>query len=366
VVVAAGAAQRDAEEVLAEHVELLVDNVELAFLRVAVGGDDVEQGQVAGGDKVGGALLGRAGRQQVAGQLLPHKLVERPVAVEGVDDVLAVPPRFRIGRRRRRPAHVGVAGQVEPVPAPALAEVPRAEQVIHHPGQPLRRWVGQRPGQLLGRRRQAGEDVVDAAEQDMPFGVGGGFQPLRLQPGQDEAVDVAARPGNVPDGGGRRPSEGPQRPQPLPLLLRRFPGRLHRLRPRIGRTDLHPVDEVGNDLIGQLPRGGHLQVLVLEGLDEQALSRTARYQGRPAAAPPAQAVAAIQTQVSLHPSRLGRVAGVAVLDQHRPNLRLEEVDAARVVRCRGQTRRRQRQDRPQHERSSSHRQPPDRTSAPSA
>lgn len=70
VVVAAGTAQGNAEKVLPQNVNLFVDHIELALFRVAVGGDDVEQCQVAGGDQVIGFFFRRGGRQEVSGELL--------------------------------------------------------------------------------------------------------------------------------------------------------------------------------------------------------------------------------------------------------------------------------------------------------
>ena len=70
--------------------------------------------------------------QQVAGDLLDDELVVGQVAVEGVDDPVAVEPDLArlvllvaVG--------VGVAGRVEPEPAPALAVVGRGEQPVDQP-----------------------------------------------------------------------------------------------------------------------------------------------------------------------------------------------------------------------------------------
>ena len=74
--------------------------------------------------KPGGDLLLQRGRgQQVAGQLLDRELVERLVAVDGVDDPVAVKVRVRPQRIVEVAGAVGIAREVEPVPAPAFAEV---------------------------------------------------------------------------------------------------------------------------------------------------------------------------------------------------------------------------------------------------
>ena len=71
----------------------------------------------------------RRARQQVAGDLLDDELVVGQVAVEGVDDPVAV--EADLARLVLLVAvGVGVAGGVEPDPAPALAVVRRVQQPI--------------------------------------------------------------------------------------------------------------------------------------------------------------------------------------------------------------------------------------------
>ena len=76
-------------------------------------------------------VLGRV-RQQVAGELLDRELVERLVGVERPDDVVAVGPD-RARRVVGVAGRVGVAGQVEPHPAPVLAVGGLGEQAIDEP-----------------------------------------------------------------------------------------------------------------------------------------------------------------------------------------------------------------------------------------
>ena len=60
-------------------------------------------------------------REEVAGELLAEELVVGLVAVEGVDHPVAVPPGVRQRVVAVLAGGVGVADEVEPVPAPALA-----------------------------------------------------------------------------------------------------------------------------------------------------------------------------------------------------------------------------------------------------
>ena len=60
---------------------------------------------------------------------------------------------------------VGVAGDVEPVAGPSLAEVRRGQQPIDGGLVPGIAGVGGEIGQLFGRRRQADEIVVQSAQK---------------------------------------------------------------------------------------------------------------------------------------------------------------------------------------------------------
>ena len=70
-------------------------------------------------------------RQQVAGELFDRELFERQVAIEGIDHPIAVHPdlTLSVGVVAVR---IGVAGDVEPVPAPALAIGGRIKQALHN------------------------------------------------------------------------------------------------------------------------------------------------------------------------------------------------------------------------------------------
>ena len=92
--------------------------------------------------------VGVAGDQLVAGELLHDEAVVGLVRVEAADDVVAVPPGVGPGLVELVAVGVGVAGQVEPVPAPALAVTRDGEQPVDDLLPRLR-------GRRRGRRRRS-------------------------------------------------------------------------------------------------------------------------------------------------------------------------------------------------------------------
>src|SRR5205085_3712260 len=72
--------------------------------------------------------------QEIAGQVLDDELVVADIRVERPDDVIAVLKGVGNDGIEFVSTTLGVADQVEPVAAPALAEVWRGEQPIDHLG----------------------------------------------------------------------------------------------------------------------------------------------------------------------------------------------------------------------------------------
>ncbi len=125
----------------------------------------------AGRDLLLVALRLRRGWQEVAGDLLANELVVRLVAVERVDHVIAITPGVRIGDIARWAGRFGIAGDVEPVPAPALAERRRSEEAIDQLLVADASCVGHECVDLGGRRRQAGEVEGQPADQRHAIGI---------------------------------------------------------------------------------------------------------------------------------------------------------------------------------------------------
>ena len=130
VVVAPGAAEGQAQEGRAGRVggvgQPLVVELALDHRRLLQRRADAVQ-------RAGGDGLGVVGPQLVAGDLLLDEAVERLVGVQGADHVVAVAPGVGIEVVGLEAAGVGVAGHVEPVPAPALAVLRRGEQAVDQP-----------------------------------------------------------------------------------------------------------------------------------------------------------------------------------------------------------------------------------------
>ena len=146
----------------------------------------------AGGD----LLVVGGGRQQVARQLLGGELVERHVAVQGVDHPVAVLPD-RARAVNAVAVGVGVAGGVEPVLAPPLAVVRAGEQAVDLLLVGVGGPVIQELVQFLRSRRQAGQVQADAAQERGLWRFGRRLDPFLFESREDEPVDRVAAPGRV-------------------------------------------------------------------------------------------------------------------------------------------------------------------------
>ena len=131
---------------------------------------------IAGGDD----RLGRDVVQLVAGELLGDELVVRFVVVQGANHVVAITPYKGLGPVAFITVGLGVANQIEPMPAPAFAVVRRLEQVIDHALERPGRTIGQKRFDFLGRRGQADQVVVGATQYRMSRGRGGRLQACLL------------------------------------------------------------------------------------------------------------------------------------------------------------------------------------------
>ena len=170
-VVASRTADRQAEERLADLVDLLVDHVDAQLRLVGLDDREVAQQEEAGGDQVGRSLLRPSRGEEVAGDLLADETVERLVGVQRRDDVIAVSPGMLGEEVIGRPDLVGVADKVEPVPGPPLAERRRRQQPIDDAFAGPGRRVGHERFDLLGRRRQAGQVERDPAQPGVAIGI---------------------------------------------------------------------------------------------------------------------------------------------------------------------------------------------------
>ncbi len=256
--------------------------------------------------------------------------------VERGDDVVAVAPGVAVGDVLVQAVGVGVAGHVEPVPAPALAVV-RARPAA---------------GRRRGRRRRGDSSARNASTSS---GVGGrpvrsnvarrisvrlsaagaGRSPCASSSRQDEAIERRASPSRIADAWQRRLARRLEGPEPAAVLD--VDDSLLRPRPRpalggplvavgIGRPDLDPLLEVGDLLIRELLLRRHLQVAVRvpHRLNQQAIVRLARHDRRPSLSAAQNAARRVEPQsrrLLLRPMTL-----VALLDKQRADLLLEKGD----------------------------------------
>ena len=132
------------------------------------------------------------GPQLVGRDLLLHEGGVGLVAIERLDHPIAIPPggdEEVIGLEAGR---VGVAHQVEPVAAPALAVPRRREQAVDELFVGVGRLVVDELLHLLGRGRQAVQVEIGAAGEGAAVGFGSEVEFLLLELGEDEGVDGIA------------------------------------------------------------------------------------------------------------------------------------------------------------------------------
>ena len=167
VVVTARAGDGHALEGFADDVDLVVDDFGLVradvHRRVAV----LTEPPPGGGQPalVPAAILGKAGFDLVAGDVLFHKAVVGHVVIKRADYIIAIAPNFLVCEIKLMPKRLRIAHQIQPVPRPAFAEVRRGQKLIHDHCERLLRVVPQKQINLLRCGRQSGEVKIRAANQ---------------------------------------------------------------------------------------------------------------------------------------------------------------------------------------------------------
>ena len=253
----------------------------------------------AGGDQGIEIALG----EQVAGKLLDGELVEGQIAIQRVDDPLAVAPRPGARAIFFVAIAIRVARQVEPVARPLLAVVRGIEQPVHIALVGVGARVGGEFAYLFGSGRQAGEVETDAAQQGELGGFGRGRDALLFQAGEDEIVDFVARPGAIAHRGRRGPLNFLEAP------VRGAGGPLHAL--------IDPGAQQ-SDLVGGEVRAHRRHEFVAgpgDAQDEAALRALARDDVLAGGAPLEGGLLGIQAQAA-H-LLLRAVAGVAAFGEQR-------------------------------------------------
>ena len=269
------------------------------------------------------------------------------------DHVIAIAPGVGIGEVVVHAVGVGVADDVQPVPAPALAVSRRREQPVDDALERLRRIVAQERVDLFERRRNPQQVERRPPEERPLVGRRRGMQPGGLEPCQDEPVDRRSRPSPR-----RRPSAAwvPRHPK-RPELPR---GSGHRgtvppsatgvedvARKRARGPHLDPGGERLDLGRRELLLGRHRDVaFVADGEDQQALGGFAADDGRTGYAAFQERLQRVHAQIRLALARIGAVTAKALLGQDRTDLVLEEGDppGQRRIRTAGRHRTGQKQD----------------------
>ena len=220
----------------AHGIELFVDDVHAQQFLVLLFEVVVAERQEPRRHHLSALLFVTRGGEKIAGDLLADEAVEGEIVVEGVDDVIAITPGFLQDEATKR-QRFGVAGDVEPVPAPAFAELRHGEQLIDGVGHRLveiflgRLFEGVH---LLRRRRQADEIEVKPAHQNASRSVRRGLDLLVFDSAKNEGVDIAIAPILVLDDGDGRLGHGAIRPEIAARLDR---GRYDLARPAAASAD---------------------------------------------------------------------------------------------------------------------------------
>ena len=313
VVVAAGAADGQPEDGGADDVGALDEDFVAADGDVLVAGIAADRAEAV--KPRGGCQLGIVRRDFVAGDLLGEKLVERFVAVQRVDHVVAEAPGFRKTAVILEALGLGEAHHVEPVAREMLAVVRTREQAIDDALVSVGRFVGEEGHRFLRCRRQAGEIEVNAAEELGLGRGGGGREGVRLQLCEHETINGAGGPRGLFHRGRRGGFHWLKRPVAASLLWIR--GGVERLRlrtARIGRAHLDPAFEIRDHRGGELwflRRHLQIGVLVADSLEKEALG-VARDEDGAGVAAGEQAGLEIEAEVSAQFLRLGGMTVVAL------------------------------------------------------
>src|SRR5262245_46884996 len=206
VVVAAGASDRQAEKRFREYVDAIIEAVSLVLPHVHGRVEFFPQKPKPGGQD-GLIETGRIDAsvfQQIAGNVFGHKLIVGQILIQCADDVIAV----LVGIRQIvvvlvSPAF-GIAYQIQPVPAPALAELRRSQKAINQYLEIGILQCGMRNAEYgikaVFAWRQTNEVEMQAANQSSRISGWGRFESILFQLRKNEAVNRASRPGGVSHG----------------------------------------------------------------------------------------------------------------------------------------------------------------------
>ena len=131
VVVAARATESQSLKGPAQGIELVIHDIHAEFLFVGVHDCPGPDGQEARGHDLLTTLVVGFPGQNVSRDLLLNEAVVGLVGIERIDDVVAISPGLPCRDAATLTQTVGIAGQIEPVPSPALTESRRPQKPVN-------------------------------------------------------------------------------------------------------------------------------------------------------------------------------------------------------------------------------------------
>ena len=223
--------------------------------------------------------------------------------------------------------------------SPSLAVVRRGQQAIDEVLVGVRRPIVHERLHLFERRLVAEQIDVGARHERAFVGLRRGLELLLGELGEHEVVDLVGRSpcDAISFGAATRLHrlEGPPLASVFErhaLVLDEAVARRRCGDARVDRAARNPLREVRQQRVRKLAGGRHLdeRVFVAQRLHQKALGRFARHHHRTGHAALEQAFLGVEDQIALRRDHRRAVALVAALDEHRPNLRFEELDLRRL------------------------------------
>ena len=123
VVVTPSARNRQSEKSQRRRVDLLINCIEFKLQPAPLVESPRANRQEPGSDSLSSGVSGCFGRQEISRKLLPHELIPWHIAVEGIDDIVAIPPGMGIGEVHRSAGALGITGNVQPMTGPLLTKM---------------------------------------------------------------------------------------------------------------------------------------------------------------------------------------------------------------------------------------------------
>src|SRR5690606_27482900 len=288
--------------------------------------------------------------EKIARDLIGDEAGEGQILVEGADRPIAIAPRVLEEDAPAATRGLAETCDVEPMPPEALAETRRCEEPVDEARVGFVRGIAHERIDLLGRRRKANEREPQPAHELLRRSVTDGPHTRLLELREDEAVDRAFKNVRAPHRRWRRLRR--KRRQPTPARARerigsfgaiaiaaairsardRLRDALVRRVARILRAGADPLLERANRGRGKTDARRHakLGVLMPERAQKEARLGVAGNDHRAPFAAASNSFARIEAKPASHLLGTARMALVAVLDEHRANRLLEEVEAALV------------------------------------